>query len=141
MNEQQLLDQIMPPLGEGMHWRPFSKHQVACVDAILKAANGKHGSVESELDWKLLEEMWKIYAWFFPAEVEAFKQSVAETRATRNVGGYSATKEMIYLGAIPGRFMKMVQVIFDTQRFDKKFSNKLVKRLSLFAVASEVRNG
>lgn len=115
--------------------RAFQREVVDAVDAIVELAHGEREFVTTENDWKVFEELLKFWAKKWPDEYMEFKSVVSDIRATRNSGGYSQSKEIKYVGALPSqRFMKMVKVIFPAQQWDKKFTNKFVKKFPLFKV-------
>lgn len=115
--------------------RAFERSLVEEVDSIVELAHGERDAVTSESDWKVFEELLKFWAKRWPDEYSEFKSVVSDIRATRNDGGYSQSKEIRYVGALPSqRFMKMVKAIFPHQQWDKKFTSKFVKRFPLFQV-------
>lgn len=117
--------------------RAFKKQTVDRVDRIIELAHGQRDFVTSENDWKIVEELILFFAAQWPNEFLEFKQSIPEIRQSRNSGGYSDSREMVYVGAIPPRLMKLVKAIFPAQQWDKKFVNKFVKRFKLFKVGGE----
>lgn len=115
--------------------RQFERSLVEEVDSIVELAHGERDAVTTESDWKVFEELMKFWAKRWPEEYYEFKEVVKDIRETRNDGGYSASKEIRYVGALPSqRFMKMVKAIFPMQQWDKKFTSKFVKRFPLFKV-------
>ncbi len=115
--------------------RQFQKQVVDAVDRIVELAHGQRDLVKTDNDWKVVEELMGFWAKQWPHEYMEFKSAVDDIRETRNEGGYSSTKEIKYVGALPSqRFMKMLKAIFPAQQWDKKFSNKFVKRFPLFKV-------
>lgn len=115
--------------------RQFQKQVVDAVDRIVELAHGQRDLVKTDSDWKVVEELMVFWAKQWPHEYIEFKSAVDDIRETRNEGGYSSTKEIKYVGALPSqRFMKMLKAIFPAQQWDKKFSNKFVKRFPLFKV-------
>lgn len=115
--------------------RQFQKQVVDAVDRIVELAHGQRDFVKTESDWKVVEEMLGFWAKQWPNEYLEFKASVVDIRETRNEGGYSSTKEIKYVGALPSlRFQRMLKAVFPAQQWDKKFSNKFVKKFPLFKV-------
>lgn len=115
--------------------RAFEREVVDTVDAIVELAHGERDFVRTDSDWRVFEELLKFWAKRWPDEYMEFKSAVSDIRATRNSGGYSQSKEIKYVGALPSqRFMKMVKSIFPAQQWDKKFTNKFVKKFPLFKV-------
>ena len=115
--------------------RVFERQVVDTIDAIIELAHGERDFVKSASDWKVVEAMLGFWAKKWPEEYTEFKASVADIRATRNTGGYSKSKEIKYVGALPSqRFMKMLKAIFPAQQWDKKFTQKFVNKFPLFKV-------
>ncbi len=114
--------------------RVYQKHIVDAIDRIVEMAHGQRESVTSENDWKVVEELLRFFARQWPNEFNNFKNAIPDIRSSRREKGYSESKEIMYIGSIPPRFMKLVKAIFPTQQWDKKFINKLVKRFPLFKI-------
>ena len=118
-------------------WRQFERSVVDDVDRIVELAHGNRDEITLESDWEVFEELLKFYSKRWPQEFKEFCQSVKEIRRTRSYKGYSKSKEMMYVGSIPERFMRIVKVVFPKQQFDKKFIWKMVKRYKIFKVGGE----
>lgn len=115
--------------------RAFEREVVETVDAIVELAHGERDFIKTESDWKVFEELLKFWIKQWPQEYIEFKETIRDLRETRNDGGYSESKELKYVGALPSqRFMKMVKAIFPAQQWDKKFISKFIKRFPLFKV-------
>lgn len=119
-------------------WRQYRKRVVDAVDRIVEMAHGQRENVSNEKDWKIVEELFTFFANEWPNEYIEFKKTIPDIRGTRNPGGYSESKEIRYIGAVPPRFMRLVKAIFPSQEWDKRFTNKFVKRMKLFTVGNEV---
>jgi hypothetical protein len=119
--------------------RQFRKRVVDAVDRIVELAHGKRETVGSEKDWRIVEELFSFFAHEWPEEYMEFKKTIEDIRHTRNEGGYSDSKEIKYVGAIPPRFERLVKAIFPLQQWDKKFANKFVKRIKILNVGGEVQ--
>ncbi len=114
--------------------KAFRKSVVETVDNIVALAHGQRDFVVNESDWKVVEALCNFFAYQWPQEFEEFKATIPDIRSSRNDGGYSENKEMMYVGAIPPRLMKLIKAIFPAQQWDKKFTNKFVNRFKLFKV-------
>lgn len=119
-----------------MVWREYRKKDIIDVDAIIELA-GNRETVKTEKDWVIVERLLLFFKERWPNEFIEFRSAIPSIRKTRNSRGYSKSKEIMYVGAMPQRFMRLLKVIFPYQQFDKKFINKLVKRIPLFRVAGE----
>jgi hypothetical protein len=115
-------------------WKQFQKHLVDRTNRIVELARGNRDVIKSSSDWTVLEELVKFWGEEFPQEYQEFKASIPDIRSSRNAGGYSKTKEIKYLGALPPRLIKMIRVIFPFQQFDKAFMYKLIRKFPLFKV-------
>lgn len=114
--------------------RQFRQADVQAVDKLIELAQGNRDVVESDSDWRLVEIIFQFFMQRWPQEFNEFYSSIPDIRATRRDKGYSKSKEIKYVGALPERFMRLVKVIFPYQQYDKKFVNKLVKRIPLLKV-------
>ena len=115
--------------------RAYKRDVVESVDSIIELAHGQRDYVKSDSDWKVVEALLKFWSNKWPFEYREFKQSISDIRETRNDGGYSESKEIKYIGALPSqRFMKMIKAIFPAQQWDKNFTQKFVNKFPLFKV-------
>lgn len=115
-------------------WKQFRKKDVTDVDRIVALSQGKRDLVKSMKDWEVVGELLEFYSERWPQEFAEFRSAMPDIRATRRPGAKSKSGEMMYVGAIPPRFMRIMQAVFPLQQFDKKFVWKLVRRIPLFKV-------
>jgi hypothetical protein len=120
--------------GANIQMRPFLRADVQAVDKLIELAKGYRDVVKSEEDWRLVEIIFQFFMQRWPKEFHEFYSAIPSIRSTRRDKGYSKSKEIKYVGALPYRFERLVKVIFPYQAFDKKFANKLVKRIPLLKV-------
>ena len=118
-------------------WRQFKEDDVRAVDKIIEIARGQRDKVRSIKDWEIFGELLTFYQQKFPQEFEEFRQSVGDIRKSRREGAYSKSKEMMYVGVIPLRFMRIVGAIFPNQQFDKKFVWSMIRKFPVFKVTGE----
>jgi hypothetical protein len=118
-------------------WLQFYKSDVDTVDKILELAHGNRDVVQSDTDWRVVEELLKFFAYRWPEEFADFKTAVDTIRHTRNPGAYSRSKEIMQVGALPPRFERLIKAIFTHQQFNKKFVYQLVRRFKIFKVYKE----
>lgn len=118
-------------------WKQYEKRLVDKTNRIIELAHGERDTVKSQSDWDVLGELIKFWTEEFPNEYQEFKASIPDIRGSRNDGGYSKSREIKYLGAMPPRLMKMIKVIFPFQQFDKSFMYKMIKKFPLFKVGGE----
>ena len=145
MDDIQTVDQFLPHYvyekqtnpDKKLYWRAFKKEDVRDVDRLVELAHGNRETVKSQKDWEIFGSLLSFYAGRWPQEFEEFKQTIKEVRSSRKKGGYSDSKEILYVGTLPLRFMKIVRAIFPMQEFNKKFIWNMVKRFPLFKVTKE----
>lgn len=118
-------------------WRQFEKSAVEDVDHLVELAQGSRQTVTTDKDWQVVEEILKFYYRRWPYEYNEFVNSVKEIRETRKKSGYSSSKEILYVGALPPRFERIVKTIFPLQQFNKKFIWKMVRKFKIFKVGGE----
>ena len=114
--------------------RQFRRDDVAEVDKLIELAGDAREDVKTESDWRLVEIIAQFFMQRWPNEFTEFYKTIPQIRDTRRSKGYSSTKEIKYVGALPFRLMKLIQIIFPYQQFDKKFVYRLVKRIPLLKV-------
>jgi hypothetical protein len=115
----------------------FRKADVEAVDRLLELSRGNRETVKTDDDWNVLANIIVFYIQRWPEEWAEFRSSMPEIRGTRNAGGYSKTKEMVYLASLPFRLERLIKTIFPNQQYDKKFMYKFIKRFRIFQVAGE----
>jgi hypothetical protein len=120
-----------------MVWLQFRADVIKDIDRLLELAHGKREDVKTANDWEVLDELFKFFVNRWPKEFVSFKESVELIRRTRNPGGKSNSKEIMYLGALPSRLERLIKTMFPNQKFDKPFMYKLVKRYKLLKVYKE----
>lgn len=117
-------------------WKSFERRLVDQVDAIVELAHGERELVKSDADWKIVEELVKFYARNWPAEFKEFKESIPDIREYKGEG-YSRSREIKHVASMPGRLMNIMKAIYPLQQWDKKFTDKFIKRFPLFKVGDE----
>lgn len=122
-------------------WRQFRKKHVDKVDQLVKLAQGDRDTIKSEKDWEILRAIIVFFAEEWPDEFSQFKATIPDIRETRMEGGYSKSREIKYLGAMPARLIKMIKIIFPFQEFNKEFMYKFIKRFPLFKVGGVQNHG
>lgn len=143
--------------GLGNTFKIVSRGADAISEAIIKIAKGRGGplsQVQTEGDWEVVEKVTDLYAHFFPEEWSEFLegQKIAlDARKNRfglladiEAGSVSAkTSVRGNLASIrevarwPVRWELLLKSIYGSQRFDKKFLDKFLKRLPQFATVEK----
>lgn len=116
---------------------PVHANDLKAIDFLVKIGSGRQ-SVKTSSDWVVIAKIFEFWTRRWPNEWQEFGSTIKDIRATRlNKQGESASKEIKYVGAIPVRLMKMIQIIFPFQQFDKKFVYELTKRINIIKVGEK----
>ena len=118
-------------------WLQVRKEDVDDVDRLVALSHGKRETVQSPKDWEIIEELLKFFVTRWPREWEEFAKVIPQIKATRRTGGYSKSKEMMYLASLPPRFERLIKAVFPLQQFNKDFIYKLVNKFKVFKVGGE----
>ena len=104
------------------------------IDYLVKIGSGRQ-SVKSDSDWMVISKIFEFWTRRWPEEWQEFGSTIKDIKATRlNKQGYSESKDTRYVGAIPVRLMKLIQIIFPFQQFNKKFVSDLTRRINIIQV-------
>jgi hypothetical protein len=117
-----------------MMLRAFRQRDVEDVDALVKLSRGNREDIRVESDWAVLNELMVFYIRRWPDEWMEFRNTMPGIRQTRRAKGYSQSKEIKYIAAMPSRLMKLIKVIFPYQQFNKKFMYEFMRRTKAFQV-------
>lgn len=109
------------------------KVTLRAVDSLLNKV-GARDDIKTESDWLALEEVFKFYEAFWPDDARDFKKAIPDIRSISAPGGYSESKEIRYVGAVPPILMRLMKIVFPNQQWDKKFSNRFVQKYKTFDV-------
>lgn len=116
--------------------KPFKKRDVNAVDSLIKEI-GPRETVTSESDWQALEKVVKFYIERWPNDFKEFADSIPSIRQSRNAGGYSDSKEIRYVAALPYKLERLIKNFFPLQQYDKDFVYKLASRIKLLKIGGE----
>ena len=117
--------------------RPFLKRDVESVDKLVKLSRGSRDYVQTESDWQVICSLIEFFIQRWPNEWMEFRNTMPDIRETRRSGGYSQSKEILYLLALPFRLERLIKIIFPNNKFNKKFSYEFIRRFKAFRVAGE----
>ena len=112
---------------------PIEKWKVDSINGIIKELSGTD-VVKTERDWNAVAQLVVFFIRTFPEEWKQFRDTIPDIRETRREGGYSRSKEIKYVGALPFRLERMIKICFPYQQFNKEFVYKFVKRFKIFQV-------
>jgi len=118
-------------------WRQFKEEDVQAIDKIVELSHGERTEIKSQKDWEIFTELLGFYQKRWPEEFIQFIETIKEIRSSRKRSAYSDSKEILYVGSIPLRFMKIIKAIFPDQQFNKKFIWNMVRRFPIFKVTKE----
>ncbi len=127
---------IMNP-EQKLYWAAFKKSDVEFVDKITELAKKANPIITNTRDWDILREIFDYFTRRWPSEWQEFKGVIDDIRHTRRAGGYSATKGIKYVAALPPRFERIIKKIFPNQQFNREFVNTLARKMSIFKVGGE----
>lgn len=113
---------------------PVHKNDLQAIDHLVKIGSGRQ-SVKSDSDWMVISQIFEFWTRRWPHEWQEFGEQIKAIKATRlNKQGMSESRDTKYVGALPIRLMKLIQIIFPFQQFDKKFVYALTKRIKIVQV-------
>lgn len=116
--------------------RAFKEPDVMFVDSLIKLH--KEGAcnevVKQDKDWDVVKAAFEYFAKRWPGEFTEFKDSMNLIRQTRKNKAKSESGEIMYVGALPLRFERIVKIMFPSQQIDKRFIWKLVQKMPIFRV-------
>lgn len=114
------------------------KNILMAIDKLVIESRGR-SQVKTESDWVLLSKIFEFWTRAFPNEWEEFVEQIKLIKDTRlNAQGYSASREIRYVGALPIRFERLIKTCFPQQQFDKKFMSKLTNHIKVVRVGEKV---
>lgn len=114
--------------------RAFRQRDIKDVDRLIEISKGNREDVKTESDWNVVANLVVFYIQRWPQEWEEFRRTIPDIRQTRGAGGYSASKEIKYVGAIPLRLERIIKAIFPQNQFSKKFLYQFIRRFKVFQV-------
>lgn len=120
--------------------RAFRQRDIDDVDRLIEISRGHRESVKTEEDWNVLANIIVFYIQRWPDEWMEFRSTIPDIRQTRRVDGYSQSKEIKYLAAIPLRLERLIKAIFPMNQFNKPFSYKFIKKFKAFQVGGAPGN-
>lgn len=131
-----------------IEWVPFPKPVVEAVDKIVERAKiiGVDGRVETTKHWELVEDLFRLWARFYPTEYQQYYQQQVELKKNQQNEHGSAREaggaEVQHVVEIPRRFYSLLHGIFpevDSQLVGSKtFAMKLVQRLPILQVGEKI---
>ena len=122
---------------ETVQYAKVPRHIVEQIDKLVEASRGRT-DVKTESDWVLVSRIFEFWTRAFPNEWAEFAEQVRLIKETRlNKQGYSPTKEIKYVGALPLRFERMIKTCFPRQQFDKSFVAKLTNNIKIVRVGEK----
>lgn len=115
--------------------RGIARTDFEFVEMLEQLTRGA-STIDNSRHWEIVKEIFEFLYSRFPEEFVEFKDQMQAIRQTRlNAKGYSKSKEIQYVGALPFRFERMIKKCFPDQQFNKEFIWKLVRKLPILAVS------
>lgn len=114
--------------------RAFKKKDVEDVDELLKISRGFRDEVKTESDWNVVAQLVIFYIKRWPEDWMQFRDTMPDIRQSRRNGGYSASREIKYVGALPLRLERLIKAIFPHNQVNKKFLYQFIRRFKIFQV-------
>lgn len=111
---------------------------------IEKIAEGRSKTVETEADWKLIEALFKYWAFVNNADFKRFVMMHKERTHGGLYNDLAQVKEkggarVRQVGHFPGNLVFLINRYYPDQKFeDKKFQMELIKRFPLFKVPNKL---
>lgn len=114
------------------------KHIVQQIDKLVVESRGRT-DVQTESDWVLVSKIFEFWTRAFPNEWAEFAEQIRLIKDTRlNKQGYSQSREIRYVGALPIRFERLIKTCFPNQQFDKSFMSKLTNHIKIVRVGEKL---
>ena len=117
-----------------LYWLAMRRKDIEDVDRLVELSHGNRENIKSAEDWKILEEVLAFFVRRWPEEFAQFKTTIPKIRASRKPGGYSDSKEMMYVASLPPRLERLIKSVFPHQQFNKTFIYKLISKYKIFRI-------
>ena len=114
--------------------RAFRQRDLDDVDKLIEISKGHREAVKTESDWNVVGNLVVFYMQRWPHEWMEFRNTIPDIRQTRGAGGYSQSREIKYVGALPLRLERIIKAIFPNNQFNKKFAYQFIRRFKVFQV-------
>lgn len=120
----------------------LSATKLAKVEKIVAMAKGRPTFVDGEKDWEIIWELFVLWYEEYPEEYDHFQKSIAELRANlKDKDGMIKEKGsdlwQIQL-EVPMTFHTMIRAIYPDQKWDKKFTREIAKRIPVIKVPDKI---
>ena len=114
--------------------RAFRQRDIDDVDRLIEISKGHREDIKTESDWNVVANLVVFYIQRWGAEWTEFRNSLPDIRQSRGSGGYSRSREIKYVGAIPLRLERLIKAIFPNYQMNKKFLYQFIRRFRVFQV-------
>ena len=116
--------------------RQYKASIVEGVDRLVKLGRGRT-TISNQSDWDVVDEIIRFFVREWPSEWKEFTDTVPDIRHTRRSGGWSKTKNIMYVASLPWRLERLIQRVFPLHEYNKKFIHSLIKRYKIFKIGGE----
>jgi len=130
----------MDQLKESPEYVVVPREQVMLIDRVVeKLKNNQSGMVESPDDWEAVMMLFDLFRMEHPAHynnfVETMKGYRVATKDTKAIIRDEAGDMVQHVLEVPERFHNYMHAMFPNQKWDRKFTNKLVQALPILKVS------
>jgi len=135
---------------EGHIYKVVPRWQNDFANALVKIGRGRGGTsarVNTEADWRVVEDIVRLYAKAFPTTWREFLRSNRIIRQNQRTEfgllGDRETKkggeaQIRQLGQWPFDLERFIKVIYPNQPFDKRFIREFMRRLPAFRTSVRI---
>ena len=98
----------------------------------LQPFSSPNGVVETENDWKIIGKLFEAFAICYPEDYRLFAKGMDETkRMNAESKGFTKDKGLQHQSEMPEKFMDLIKVFYPLQKYDIKFTRRLIKELPI----------
>lgn len=121
----------------GLEEVPYERYMVEYVDKLIEVAknNGSKGRVQTSLDWKTMEFIYKGWKVLYPKSSQEFESNMKLWRLRANDWGVSKEKGGAMIQhqlEVPMPLYQLIAAIFTDQTWDKKFVKSFARHFPQF---------
>jgi hypothetical protein len=133
----------MDALKESAEYVVVPREQVMVIDKVIeKLKHNNSGLVESPDDWEAVVLLFDLFRIEHPAHYRNFVETMKNYRlATKDTNAIikDESGDMVqHVLEVPERFHNYMHAMFPTQKWDRKFTNKLIQALPILKVSGSL---
>jgi hypothetical protein len=119
-----------------------SANKLKSVERIVELARGRPNFVDGEKDWEIIWELFTLWYNEYPEQYDAFQKSIAELRRElKNNNGIikeNGTDIWQRQLEVPMTFHSMIRAVYPDQKWDRKFTKEIAKRIPIIKVPDKI---